>query len=53
MFLFFRVYYGLHPNQKEEMRVYNIPREDDDYNHYMTIPGDLHNTYFQPISESS
>ncbi|XP_076088231.1 neural cell adhesion molecule 2-like isoform X1 [Mytilus galloprovincialis] len=48
-----RVYYGLDPNQKEEMRVYNIPREDDDYNHYMTIPGDLHNTYFQPISESS
>ncbi|CAG2184798.1 unnamed protein product [Mytilus edulis] len=45
-----RVYYGLDPNQKEEMRVYNIPREDDDYNHYMTIPGDLHNTYFQPIS---
>ncbi|VDI75933.1 Hypothetical predicted protein [Mytilus galloprovincialis] len=48
-----RVYYGLDPNQKEEMRVYNIPREDDDYNHYMTIPGDLHHTYFQPISESS
>ncbi|CAC5394179.1 unnamed protein product [Mytilus coruscus] len=44
-----RVYNGMLPN-RVEMHVYSTPQDDDDYNHYMTIPGDLRNTYFQPIS---
>ncbi|XP_052079229.1 hemicentin-1-like isoform X2 [Mytilus californianus] len=44
-----RVYNGMLPN-RVEMHVYSTPQDQDDYNHYMTIPGDLRNTYFQPIS---